>query len=97
MTTIQTVTRSVLKAGVGFAMFTIVTMPAAAVDDRVRSACTGDYFAYCSQHDPDGPGVRRCMRANAARLSPTCQNALIQSGEASRGDQVASKRVERTR
>ena len=55
-----------------------------AVDGRVRSACTGDYLTYCSQHDPDGPGTRRCMRANGPRLSQACLNALVAAGEVSK-------------
>lgn len=47
----------------------------------VRSACADDYFAYCSQHDPDGQGVRQCMRANGSRLSSTCIDALAAAGE----------------
>jgi hypothetical protein len=57
---------------------------ASAVDGRVRSACTGDYLAYCSQHDPDGKGVRRCMRSNGPKLSSTCLNALVAAGEVSK-------------
>jgi len=62
----------------------LVATDAGAVDGRVRSACTGDYLAYCSQHDPDGPGTRRCMRANGARLSSSCVNALVAAGEVSK-------------
>jgi hypothetical protein len=57
---------------------------AAAVSPRVQSACAGDYFAYCSQHDPDGAGVRQCMRANGLRLSAPCVKALIAAGEVSK-------------
>lgn len=54
---------------------------AGAVDGRVRSACANDYLTYCSQHDPDGAGVRACMAANGSRLSPGCINALVAAGE----------------
>jgi hypothetical protein len=57
---------------------------AGAVDGRVRSACTSDYLTYCSQHDPDGSGTRRCMRANGPRLSQSCLNALVAAGEVSK-------------
>ncbi|NJO22056.1 MAG: hypothetical protein HC868_02780 [Sphingomonadales bacterium] len=63
----------------------LVSMTAAnAVDARVRSACTGDYLSYCSQHDPDGKGVRRCMRSNGHKLSSGCLNALVAVGEVSK-------------
>ena len=57
---------------------------AGAVSPSVSSACASDYMAYCSQHPTEGPGVRRCMRANGPRLSATCVNALIAAGEVSR-------------
>ncbi len=59
----------------------IATTPAAAVDDRVRQVCERDYLAYCSQHDPDGAGVRQCMRANGSNLTGPCIEALIAVGE----------------
>ena len=57
---------------------------ALAVDSRVRSACENDYLTYCSEHDPDGPGVRRCMRARGQWLSTACLNALVAAGEVSK-------------
>jgi hypothetical protein len=48
---------------------------------RVQTACASDYMAYCSQHDPDGPAVRRCMRANGLKLSKGCVHPLIAAGE----------------
>lgn len=75
-----------LIAGACFGLGAIlVTITAAnAVDARVRSACTGDYLTYCSQHDPDGKGVRRCMRSNGHKLSSACLNALVAVGEVSK-------------
>jgi hypothetical protein len=57
---------------------------AVAVDSRVRSACESDYLTYCSEHDPEGPGVRQCMRANGRKLSNACLNALVAAGEVSK-------------
>jgi hypothetical protein len=57
--------------------FILLAGNAGAVDGRVSSACAGDYLAYCSQHDPDGPRTRRCMRANGLKLSQACVNALV--------------------
>ena len=39
-------------------------------------ACANDYLTYCSQHDPDGPGVRQCMRANGLKRRRGCVSAL---------------------
>lgn len=77
-----------LIAGTFFGLgVTLMSVTAAnAVDARVRSACTGDYLAYCSEHDPDGKGVRRCMRSNGHKLSSACLNALVAAGEVSKKD-----------
>jgi hypothetical protein len=56
---------------------------AGAVSARVKMACAGDYFSYCSQHSPSSPGVRQCMRANGLRLSERCVSALLAAGEVS--------------
>ncbi len=60
--------------------------PATAASLSVQAACASDYFAYCSKHDPDSPGVRACMRANGARLSRRCVTALIAAGEVSKAE-----------
>ena len=49
-------------------------------------ACASDYYAYCSKHDPDSPGVRSCMRTNGSRLSKSCINALVAAGEVSKSE-----------
>lgn len=78
--------RTAIEAAVGVAALVLLVAEANAVSARVQSACASDYFAYCSQHDPDGPGVRRCMRANGLKLSMTCVNALIAAGEVSKAE-----------
>jgi len=75
------VSRSLIRLALGGIALTAFVANAAAVDDRVRAACTGDYLSYCSQHDPDGASVRQCMRANGARLSTGCIQALVAAGE----------------
>lgn len=57
---------------------------AAAVSLRVKLACAGDYYSYCSDHAPDTPGVRQCMRANGLKLSKRCVDALVGAGEVSK-------------
>ena len=52
----------------------------------VQLACATDYYAYCSKHDPDGPGVRACMRAHGHKLSNRCIRALIAAGEVSKSE-----------
>jgi hypothetical protein len=76
----RTFIRSALSLGILIAFMS----EAGAGNARVNAACANDYFAYCSQHDPDGPGVRRCMRAAGRKLSMDCVNALIEAGEVSK-------------
>jgi hypothetical protein len=84
--TANSVARTTLKAALGLGALVLLAAQAHAVSASVQSACASDYFAYCSQHDPDGPGVRRCMRANGLKLSMTCVNALIAAGEVSKAE-----------
>ncbi len=77
-------TRNIGRIAFGTLALAAFVTEASAVSPRVRSACAGDYLAYCSQHDPDGPGVRQCMRAHGPRLSPSCVSALVAAGEVSK-------------
>ena len=74
------------KVALALSAVVLCTTAASAVSTRVQSACAGDYMAYCSQHDPDGPGARRCMRANGPKLSKGCLDALIAAGEVSKAE-----------
>ncbi len=64
-----------------------------AVPMAVQMACASDYYAYCSKHDPEGPAVRACMRANGSKLSKRCVSALIAAGEVSK-DEVLRRSAE---
>ena len=67
------------------------TSQAGATSLAVKMACAADYYSKCSQHSPDSPGVRKCMRAVGAGLSKGCINALIAAGEVSKS--VVEKKV----
>ena len=54
-----------------------------AVGARSKMACLGDYRAYCSAYGVGSPELRRCMRANGAKLSGQCIRALVADGEIS--------------
>lgn len=78
------VARATTKAVLGLAALALFATQAGAVSARVEMACASDYFAYCSQHSPNGPGVRQCMRVNGLKLSKGCVDALISAGEVSK-------------
>ena len=78
--------RTAAKAALALATLVALATAAGAVDGRVQSACASDYFAYCSQHDPDSAGARRCMRANGFKLSSGCVSALVAVGEVSKSE-----------
>jgi hypothetical protein len=84
MLTRAVIVRPIAKIAFGLGSLILFAADAGAVDARVSSACAGDYLTYCSQHDPDGPGTRRCMRANGLKLSKACVNALVAAGEVSK-------------
>jgi hypothetical protein len=77
------------------ALLAVLPGTAGAVSNQVSAACASDYLAYCSKHDPDGPGVRQCMRAAGPKLSATCVNALIAAGEVSRTEVARRARANR--
>ena len=77
MTPITTTLAVALALGTVFA-----ATQAGAVSSSVKSACASDYFAHCSMHSPDSPGVRQCMRKVGLGLSKQCLGALVAAGQA---------------
>ena len=93
ITTIVTA-RAALTAILSLGALAGGTGDAAAVSASVKFACAGDYFSYCSQHRPDSPGVRQCMRSHGLQLSKRCVTALIGAGEVS-AEEVARKAAQK--
>ena len=79
MTKIRTILASAVTVGV-----LVMSSQAGAVSLSVKLACASDYHAHCSQHSPDSPGVRKCMRAVGRNLSQGCLSALVTAGEVSK-------------
>ncbi|WP_295558244.1 hypothetical protein [uncultured Hyphomicrobium sp.] len=95
MTPISTLlaARAALAAAVAIGTLAASTQ-AGATSLAVKMACASDYYAHCSQHDPDSAGVRKCMRAVGRNLSSRCINALVAAGEVPKSKarpQVAAK------
>jgi hypothetical protein len=86
-----------MRSVVALALLLVATTHAAAVDGRVQAACERDYFAYCSQHDPDGEDVRRCMRVHGEKLGDPCVEALIGAGELTPREVARYQQSKRTR
>ena len=76
----------ILTAAITLSTVALHANQASAASLAVQLACATDYYAYCSKHDPDGPGVRACMNANGAKLSNRCVNALVGAGEISKAE-----------
>jgi hypothetical protein len=82
--------RTILIAAATLGTIT-VSGQAGAVSLAVKMACASDYYAHCSQHSPDSPGVRKCMRAHGPQLSQGCVSALVAAGEVPKS--VVEKKV----
>jgi hypothetical protein len=79
-------TNFALAAVISSALSLAVVSQASAASLAVELACASDYYAYCSKHDPDGPGVRNCFRVNGEKLSSRCLKALVKAGELSKSE-----------
>lgn len=73
--------RRTLRAGVLLAL-AVTVMPAAAQQPTlaqaaaIRQSCRADFEAYCGGVSPGGGAALACLRQNAAKLAPACQQAL---------------------
>jgi hypothetical protein len=85
MTPINTIltARAVFTLALAMGALAGANSEASAVNARVKLACAGDYFSFCSQHSPTSPAVRQCMRSHGLQLSKRCVSALISAGEVS--------------
>lgn len=85
----RTASKSYCAARTGALVLAFSTLSAGeapAVGARVKLACAGDYFAYCSQHPIGSAALRQCMRDAGPKLSKRCVNALVAEGEVSEGE-----------
>jgi hypothetical protein len=87
MTKIQ----NILAAALALGALAVSANQASATSLAVKMACASDYYAHCSQHTPDSPGVRQCMRSVGKNLSKGCIGALVAAGEVSKS--VIEKKV----
>jgi hypothetical protein len=81
---------TILAGSIALAALTAASQ-AGATSLAVKMACANDYYAHCSMHSPDSPGVRKCMRAVGRNLSQGCISALVAAGEVKKS--VVEKKV----
>lgn len=65
---------------------------ASAYSDKVRRLCANDYMDNCHTHKLGTPELKACMRKAGAKLTPSCVNALVESGEVS-AKEVAQRKA----
>jgi len=87
--------RRLLAAGlvVGGAFLSVAAhaqQPTPAQANAIRSACRGDFMANCSGVTPGGADALACLRQNAAKASPGCQQALAAAGGGGAGAPAAA-------
>ena len=73
-----------LAAGLALAALALSAGTAGAVSDRVKNACSNDYYKFCPSHAVGSSSLRACMRQVGRGLAPRCIDALVASGEIKR-------------
>ena len=66
---------------------------AAPITKAVQAACKNDYKNYCGEYGLETAALRSCMDRNGHKLSKTCVNALVNSGEVSQAEVDRRKRA----
>jgi hypothetical protein len=63
----------------------LISVPAmAAVTERVKQDCRGDYQRYCKEYAVGSEALRACMSRSIKKVSNMCVRALVDGGEMSR-------------
>ena len=69
-------------AYVAISAFILISVPAvAAVTERVKQDCRGDYQRYCSAYAVGSEALRACMSRSIKKISNMCVAALVDAGE----------------
>jgi len=72
-------------AYVAISAFILISVPAvAAVTERVKQDCRGDYQRYCSAYAVGSEALRACMSRSIKKVSNMCVRALVDGGEMSK-------------
>jgi hypothetical protein len=63
------------------------------ITQAVSQDCRWDYHNFCGEYGIGSPLLNYCFRANGAKLSPACVNALIAAGDVSKSYVQARRRA----
>jgi hypothetical protein len=63
----------------------LISFPAlAAITERLKQDCRGDYQRYCNAYAVGSEALRACMSRSIKKVSNVCVRALVDSGEMSK-------------
>ena len=85
---------TLLLAGVSIFAFGAVA-EAQTYSKVVTKSCQADYKKFCGEYGIESAGLRSCMDRNGGKLSKTCVNALVKSGEVSQAEVDRRRRASR--
>jgi len=74
--------RATIVLTLAWAAAVAAQQPTQAQANAIRQACRNDYMAHCSSVPTGGAAALDCLKQNAARTSPKCQQALSAIGGA---------------
>jgi hypothetical protein len=87
--------RPLLIAILGLALSTGVAPAQHTYSKAVQKACANDYKRHCGQYGIGSEALRLCMDRAGQRLTKTCVDALVASGEVSKQEVERRKRSAR--
>ena len=78
---------------------TLILLPAAyaAVTERVKQDCRGDYQRYCKDYAVGSEGLRACMSRSSRKLSNMCVAALVDGGEMTKVEAAKLRSTRKTK
>ena len=78
---------------------TLILLPAAyaAVTERVKQDCRGDYQRYCKDYAVGSEALRACMSRSSRKLSNMCVAALVDGGEMTKAEAAKLQKARKTK
>jgi len=78
---------------------TLALLPAAyaAVTERVKQDCRGDYKRYCNDYAVGSEALRACMSRSSRKLSNMCVAALVDGGEMTKAEAAKLQKARKTK